>query len=326
MAPKKSVAWDHFVDKGDYIGECKMRKVKLSFKSGVSNLTKHVQRKHLAVNLVAREAAEPQQQQPAQNSVGQEVISSQAAPPTQPSILQIVPTRTTSRTNPSLSAFLRRDCSKIKKDIDDHIMNLFIWDMQPFTIIEDRGFRELVKFAFPNYVIPTRKYFANNLLPGQYEAVKISTKSTIDEDAKTICLTTDIWTSRNNDSYLAITGHYIDKNFVLQSVLLECKVLEKRHTAINLADELQNVVQDWNVADRILLIVSDSGANIKSAITMLQWKHFSCFAHTLNLAVQKVLGTPALVNLLNKVKAIVSYFERSNLAWNKLKKIPGAGE
>lgn len=79
MAPKKSVAWDDFVDLGQYKGECKMCKAVISFKSGVSNLTKHVQRKHLAVNLVPREEVQPQHL--AQNSVRQEEISSQQAPP-----------------------------------------------------------------------------------------------------------------------------------------------------------------------------------------------------------------------------------------------------
>lgn len=74
---RRSVAWDHFVDKGNYIAECKMCKSKISFKSGVSNLTKHVRRKHLAVNLVPREPAAPQQQQHAQSSDGQEEDSLQ---------------------------------------------------------------------------------------------------------------------------------------------------------------------------------------------------------------------------------------------------------
>ncbi|CAG5058598.1 unnamed protein product [Parnassius apollo] len=55
MAPKKSLAWDHFVDKGENKAECKMCKVIISYKSGVSNLTKHVQRKHISVDLVRRE-------------------------------------------------------------------------------------------------------------------------------------------------------------------------------------------------------------------------------------------------------------------------------
>ncbi|CAH0717085.1 unnamed protein product, partial [Brenthis ino] len=293
MAPKKSLAWDHFVDKRENKAECKMCKVIISYKSGVSNLTKHVQRKHISVNLVRREQEVERQELPAQAARSTQFLTSNTPLQTDAHSSTI---RSNTATMPTISAFLRRDCQKIKKQIDDHFMNLFIWDLQPFSIVEDKGFRELIKFAFPNYVIPSRKYFANNLLPGLYEEVKTNTKAALSEDAKSICVTTDMWTSRNNDSYLAVTGHYIDKNFSLQSVLLECKVLESRHTGLNLAGELRNVAQEWNILDKVLLAVSDNGANIKSAIAQLEWKHFGCYAHTLNLAVQKVL------------------------AWNKLKK------
>ncbi|CAK1584211.1 unnamed protein product [Parnassius mnemosyne] len=317
MAPKKSLAWDHFMDKGESKAECKMCKVIISYKSGVSNLTKHVQRKHISVNLVRREQEVERQEVPAHASQGTQFTTSNTP-------LQTDATPSTIRSNrvimPTISSFLRRDCQKIKKQIDDHLMNLFIWDLQPFSIVEDKGFREFIKFAFPNYTIPSRKYFANNLLPGWYEEVKTNTKAALIEDAKSICLTTDMWTSRNNDSYLAVTGHYIDKNYRLQSVLLECKVLESRHTGLNLAEELRNVAQEWNILDKVLLAVSDNGANIKSALAQLEWKHFGCYAHTLNLAVQKVLVSSYIRDLISKVKAIVSYFKRSNLAWNKLKK------
>ncbi|CAF4948123.1 unnamed protein product [Pieris macdunnoughi] len=318
MAPKKSLAWDHFVDKGENKAECKMCKVIISYKSGVSNLTKHVQRKHISVNLVRRE-----QQVDRQEEQEVQAHTSQTAQITAVNTAIQTIASNTIRSNPnpsSITAFLRRDCQKIKKQIDDHLMNLFIWDLQPFSIVEDKGFRELINFAFPNYTIPSRKYFANNLLPGLYEEIKINTKTALNEDAKSVCLTTDMWTSRNNDSYLAVTGHYVDKNFILQSVLLECKVFESSHTALHIAQELRNVAQDWNILDKVLLVVSDNGANIKNAILQLEWRHFGCYAHTLNLAVQKVLSHSNVNSIIGKVKAIVSYFKRSNLAWNKLKK------
>ncbi|CAG4962522.1 unnamed protein product [Parnassius apollo] len=246
MAPKKSLAWDLFLDKGENKAECKMCKVIISYKSGVSNLTKHVQRKHISVNLMRREQEVPAHAlQSTQFTISNTPLPTDAPPNT---------IRFNTATMPTISAFLRRDCQKIKMQIDDHLMNLFIWDLQPFSIVEDKGFRELIKFDFPNYIIPSRKYFANYLLPGWYEEVKTNTKAALSLDAKSICLTTDMWTSRNNDSYLAVTGHYIDdKNYSLQSVLLECKVLESRHTGLNLAEELRNVAQEWNILNKVPL-------------------------------------------------------------------------
>lgn len=47
----------------------------------------------------------------------------------------------------------------------------------------------------------------------------------------TIALTGDYWTSVGNDSYLGVTGHYIDKQWQLHSHALTVMKTEKRHHA-----------------------------------------------------------------------------------------------
>ncbi|XP_051962567.1 zinc finger BED domain-containing protein 4-like [Xyrauchen texanus] len=44
-----------------------------------------------------------------------------------------------------------------KKDVDESLVNMVIEDSQPFTIVEDKGFRKLVKALNPTYVLPTRQ-------------------------------------------------------------------------------------------------------------------------------------------------------------------------
>ncbi|KAI3836035.1 hypothetical protein MKX03_017832, partial [Papaver bracteatum] len=39
-------------------------------------------------------------------------------------------------------------------------------------------------------------------------------------DGQRICLTTDAWTSIQNLSYICVTGHYIDKDWVLRKKIL----------------------------------------------------------------------------------------------------------
>lgn len=41
--------------------------------------------------------------------------------------------------------------------MDEALVNMVIEDSQPFTIVEDSGFRKLVKVLNPNYVLPTRQ-------------------------------------------------------------------------------------------------------------------------------------------------------------------------
>lgn len=152
------------------------------------------------------------------------------------------------------------------------------------------------------------------MLPMVYEATKNEVKNLLQTEMETICLSTDMWTSRNGDWFLAVTGHFIDKNMELRSILLECSALHgTSHTATVLADELKRIVQDWNIEGKILLTVSDNGANIKCAIEKcLGWKHFNCYAHCLNLVVNKALEHEEITNIMNNAKGIVAYFKKSN--------------
>lgn len=92
-------------------------------------------------------------------------------------------------------------------------------------------------------------------------------------------------------SLSAVTTHFKDNNFEVKSVLLECVGYEGGHGSKNLADNLRKVISNWNIPEQsILLGISDNAANIKKAIsTDLKWRHFGCYAHTLNLIVDDAL-------------------------------------
>ena len=57
---------------------------------------------------------------------------------------------------------------------------------------------------------------------------------------KYFSLTTDGWTSCANHSYIAYATHYIDDKWNLQSHLLDTAEMSMDHTAMNLAEELQD--------------------------------------------------------------------------------------
>ena len=48
------------------------------------------------------------------------------------------------------------------------IGKLITLDIQPFSIVEDTGFNELIKDAYPNYKLPCRTYFSQNVIPSMY--------------------------------------------------------------------------------------------------------------------------------------------------------------
>ncbi|KAJ8884386.1 hypothetical protein PR048_016243 [Dryococelus australis] len=105
------------------------------------------------------------------------------------------------------------------------------------------------------------------------------------------CLTTDCWISLNTVSYVGPTANFVNKNFELISVLLECSVMRSAHTSESLAAEIKRIVTDCGIDKKIILAVSDNACNKKKAISKEEWKHLGCFAHTQNLIVNDALRT-----------------------------------
>jgi hypothetical protein len=87
----------------------------------------------------------------------------------------------------------------------------------------------------------------------------------------------------------------------LHSILFECSAMHVSHTSENLAAELRRIAQDWRIEKKILLAVSDNAYNIQNALSIqLNWRHFGCFAHSINLIVKEGLKSTDMQQLSNK--------------------------
>jgi len=195
-------------------------------------------------------------------------------------------------------------------------MKIFYKDFQPFSVVEDKGFSELVKALNSLYKLPNRHSISKTLIPSLHQKCVQETKELLANELISACLTTDCWTSRSNDGYIAITIHFIDTTFKLRSVLLGCLNFEDHHTSHNLSIKIEETLINWNLRNKIIFAVSDNANNIKRALTLLQLRNFGCFAHTMNLIVQSALTSEK--DLIEKVKNIVSRFRRSTNASQKL--------
>ncbi|KAJ8892221.1 hypothetical protein PR048_004801 [Dryococelus australis] len=90
--------------------------------------------------------------------------------------------------------------------------------LQPFSMMQDGGFKELMVLVEPKYSLPDRTTFSRCDMPELYHNLvhKICTKMSNDFEGgvNSIAFTTDMWTSRSSDSYLSLTCHYEKPSFV----------------------------------------------------------------------------------------------------------------
>lgn len=212
----------------------------------------------------------------------------------------------------------KRISNDMTKKIDRDLLDLFIASYQPFSLVEERAFKKFARWI-PGYQLPSRKTISTVMLPALYHQTKAELKMELGPECNySVCLTTDLWTSRSNESYIAVTGHYMTDDFELKTILLDCRNFQDSHTSENIQEMLTNIVAEWGLTNKINFAVSDNAANIQKAINNIGWRHYGCYGHSLNLIVQDALIT--VQPILEKVKKIVRYFKRRSTALEKLLK------
>ena len=67
-------------------------------------------------------------------------------------------------------------------------------DAQPYSVVEDAGFKNLLGNLEPRYTIPSRMFFSTKVIPEMYNATSARVQSELN-DVKSVCLTTDTWSA-----------------------------------------------------------------------------------------------------------------------------------
>ncbi|MEW8546527.1 MAG: hAT transposon family protein [Candidatus Thiodiazotropha sp.] len=203
---------------------------------------------------------------------------------------------------------------EITQAIGEHL----VLDLRPISSVESKSFRNILSKAEPRYSVPSRTYFKDTLIPKLYEKTKADIVKELKEAKGGVSITTDCWTSSATESYMTVTAHFVSKENELKSYVLQTRTVDDRHTAENLASELEKCANEWGLERPT--VVSDNAANILKAVRLLNWRSIPCLAHTINLAAKSGLKVQQVSKLLAKARDIVSYFKRNAYAMTVLHK------
>ncbi len=88
----------------------------------------------------------------------------------------------------------------------------------------------------------------------------------------------------------------------MHEFVLETGHFSAQHTVDNISAELKIKAEEWGIAQKVLVVVTDNGANMVSAVHQAGWKHYPCFAHTLNLLVKDAIK--ASLEIFHQLKEI----------------------
>nr|CAD2203228.1 unnamed protein product [Meloidogyne enterolobii] len=91
-------------------------------------------------------------------------------------------------------------------EVNRAIMEFIATDIQPFSVVQDSGFKRLIALLKPQYNLPSRNFFSEKMLPCIYESVK---KRVIKDllQAEAISVTFDAWTAKNSTHSLLLNSY-----------------------------------------------------------------------------------------------------------------------
>lgn len=152
-----SPCWEYF-KKEDDKAICNLCELHVNCIGGnTSTMKKHLQRRH---DILISTATTTRSSSPSSSESQSASCSSSKRAKT-----------TSTSSQPKLQSFLA--CNSVKKtQLTEKIAKMIYKDLQPFSIVEDDGFRDLMRTAEPRYVIPSRKSFRYSIIPALYNQVK----------------------------------------------------------------------------------------------------------------------------------------------------------
>lgn len=341
MSPgnKRSVAWEFFskTENGTKV-VCKLCSCEYKYSGNTTTLVNHLKRKHIiqysetvGANLPRNECASSEREvsrinlpMPSLSSVcvSENREENNTVVGSVPEPLQPPPKR-------ARQMRLTAPYKINQKACDEALLDLITIDMQPLQIVENEGFIKYSKKLNPDYVLPSRKKISQ-MLEDKYNICSSEIKQKL-QDVEHIALTTDIWSSDSQKSYISVTAHFI-QNSKLQSLVILTSELADQHTSLNIANALRAILTEWNIFDKIVTIVTDNASSMKKAVKdFLNKRNHFCVAHTINLVVKDCIQTendafPHLKNgvvleVIAKSRAIVTHFKQSIKSCNALREM-----
>lgn len=212
-----------------------------------------------------------------------------------------------------------------QKQLDDAIVRFVAETGTSFNALGQDSFKDVIKIANRNLKVKdpstiskqVRKY-SRNVSSDVCDII-----AAVKTDLLSVGFTTDMWTSRPQDSYISLTASFIDKNWELHRWVPYIKHFPSRHTGSNISVGLDKMVRSLGLHQGKIKLysVNDNASNMKVAIRESEYlTEYNCTIHTIQLAVNDTFNNvTGMKTVLDKSKAIAKYCHQSTPAMDQLR-------
>ncbi|CAG8435381.1 3766_t:CDS:2 [Scutellospora calospora] len=209
------------------------------------------------------------------------------------------------------------------------LIKWIVVNLQAFMLVDNLYFKQFIYELDPRFRLPCRQVVHDNII-STFKSQRDLIKDFIFKLSCNITLTTDIWSSCTMTSFIGITCHFIDDNWVLRHILLDIFEIPSPHTGQVIANAILSLLEEFKLENKILALTSDNASNIILASSLIKdtlansflntsFQHIHCAAHVMNLAVKEGLK---LANIhLIKLRSFIRKIRKSVLLIEDLKRI-----
>ncbi|KAG0153117.1 hypothetical protein PDIDSM_2076 [Penicillium digitatum] len=187
----------------------------------------------------------------------------------------------------------------LQEDWEEDLLQFLTLNRLPFHLIEHPSFKRIInkaRSAPSPPVIPSadtiRRRLGSLVKDRQQRILR-----TLPSGSK-ISIALDCWTSPFSQAFMAITGYFIDSDWVYREVLLGFKPLHGTHTGSYLSSVLIETLVEHNIEDKVFGLTTDNASNNKTLATALQQAlsddtiitRIPCLAHVIQLSLNQLLA------------------------------------
>ena len=153
--------------------------------------------------------------------------------------------------------------------------------------LENPFFTYFIHRFCPIYTLPSRKYFTKTIVETMQSNIDSKIKDIL-ATCNYVSLTSDIWTAQHAlTSYISLTLHCVDINFVKHTAVLACKPMPQAHTGDNVTEVLNEMLVQQNIPiEKCFLMITDNASVMLNGVKGAGIESVGCHLHTLHLIVQ----------------------------------------
>lgn len=216
-----------------------------------------------------------------------------------------------------------RECNYERTEqIHQALASLIAMNQLPISFCSSPGFYQFMAVVEPNY-----KVCKDETMKKRLHSLKSKVENKIKSElrnVKSLVCTTDGWSSMAQNSYISLTAHIINNQWLSKSFTLVTQKMEERYTAVNLAEKLMCILDDWEINGKVSTVITDNAKNVVNAVKLLPLTidnknmDVTCAAHSLQLAISTALKDETFSELIKQCSALVGHFKHSNVAKQSL--------